>query len=226
MTGPAEPPAEDPPAPAPPRFPGYDVLSQQGAWDDVTKGVVLGRLGPPPPIRFFTPGEEAVVRPMVDRLLGLDGGRHVPVVERLDSKLTEQVGPGYRHDDMPEPWDAWRASIAALDEDARAAHGAPFAELDPGRQRRLLDDVRTHDGVWHGLPASKVWTLWMDDLCRIFYSDPSVWNEIGFGGPAYPRGYRSHSLQSPREPWEVAEVDDMDPVPWAERVEAARRRQA
>ncbi|HET6792869.1 MAG TPA: gluconate 2-dehydrogenase subunit 3 family protein [Acidimicrobiales bacterium] len=226
MTARAEPPAEDPPAPLGPRFPGYDVLSQQETWDDVTKGVVLGRLGPTPPIRFFTPEEEAVVRPLVDRLLGMDGDPRVAVVERLDSKLTEQIGPGYRHDDMPEPWEAWRASLAAVDDDARAAHGVPFADLDPDRQRRLLEDIRTHDGNWHGLPAAKVWTLWMDDVCTIFYSHPSAWNEIGYGGPAYPRGYSRHTLLSTREPWEAAEADAMDPVPWAQRVEEARRRQS
>ncbi|HJP66510.1 MAG TPA: gluconate 2-dehydrogenase subunit 3 family protein, partial [Actinomycetota bacterium] len=44
------------------RFPGFDVLAQAGTWDEVTQGVVLRRLGPPPAPRFFTQQEEAVCR--------------------------------------------------------------------------------------------------------------------------------------------------------------------
>ena len=42
------------------RFPGFDVLAEADTWDPVTAGVVLARLGPPPPIRFFTQAEQAV----------------------------------------------------------------------------------------------------------------------------------------------------------------------
>ena len=207
-------------------FPGYDVLSQAHTWDDVTTGVVLRRLGPPRRLSFFTPDEEAVVRPLVDRLLGLEEPPSPPIVEMLDAKLTERIGPGYRHDDMPEGPEAWRQSLHGLEEDARKRTGSSFGELDPTRQRDLIERVRTTEGDWHGMPASKVWTLWMNDVCTAFYSHPWAWNEIGFGGPAYPRGYRSHSSLSPREPWEVAEVDAFDPVPWARRVEEARGRQS
>jgi hypothetical protein len=59
--------------------------------------------------------------------------------------------------------------------------------------------------------------------CTAFYSHPWAWNEIGFGGPAYPRGYKNLGLDR-REPWEVSERDAADPVPWAERAEASLRR--
>ena len=35
------------------RFPGFDVLGEVSHWDNVTAGVVLSRLGPSPPMRFF-----------------------------------------------------------------------------------------------------------------------------------------------------------------------------
>ena len=59
--------------------------------------------------------------------------------------------------------------------------------------------------------------------CTAFYSHPWAWNEIGFGGPAYPTGYKNLGVER-REPWEVAERDATDPVPWARRVERARDR--
>jgi hypothetical protein len=42
---------------------------------------------------------------------------------------------------------------------------------------------------WHEFVAIRVWDLWMRYACTAFYSHPAAWNEIGFPGPAYPRGY-------------------------------------
>ena len=36
-----------------------------------------------------------------------------------------------------------------------------------------------------------------------FYSHPWAWNEIGFGGPAYPRGYMRTGPTSVLEPFET-----------------------
>ena len=47
---------------------------------------------------------------------------------------------------------------------------------------------------------------------RAFYSHPWAWNEIGFGGPAYPRGYARMGVGL-SEAWEGAEAFDVDPVP-------------
>ena len=38
----------------------------------------------------------------------------------------------------------------------------------------------------------------------MYYSHPWAWDEIGFGGPAYPRAYMRLERGEP-EPWEVAE---------------------
>jgi hypothetical protein len=58
------------------------------------------------------------------------------------------------------------------------------------------------DAGWHGLNASRVWSLWTRYACTAFYSHPWAWNEIGFSGPAFPRGYKNAGLDS-REPFEV-----------------------
>ncbi len=41
---------------------------------------------------------------------------------------------------------------------------------------------------WHGQPAAHVWSLWTRYACTAFYAHPFAWTEIGFPGPAYPRG--------------------------------------
>ena len=52
------------------------------------------------------------------------------------------------------------------------------------------------------LPVRRLWSVWMRYACAAFYSHPDAWSEIGFGGPAYPRGYKNAELDA-REPWEV-----------------------
>ena len=204
------------------RFPGYDVVGHAGEWDAVTTGVVLRRLGPPPKLRFFTVDEEAIARPLLDRLLAQDTEPRVPVFAMIDSRLAENETDGWRYDDMPEDADAWRQSLHLLDDKAVAGQGQPFCELAEPAQREVLESVRSADRLGP-LPAARVWSLWMRYACAAFYSHPWAWNEIGFGGPAYPRGYANLGLDA-REHWEVGEVDAHDPVPWADRVEAARRR--
>ena len=55
------------------RFDGYDVLAQSSHWDQVTQGVVLRRIGPPAPLRFFTeaflrgqPHKAGIVKTLVE----------------------------------------------------------------------------------------------------------------------------------------------------------------
>jgi len=204
------------------RFPGYDVLGQAPGWDAVTAGVVLRRLGPPPPRRFFTVDEEATARPLLDRLLAQEGEPKIPVFEMIDARLAEGETDGWRYADMPEDGDAWKRSLAHLDDDAGKAAGCRFREVRRSAQEEILEAVRTGDD-WHGLPAARVWSLWTRYACAAFYSHPWAWNEIGFGGPAYPRGYKALGLDH-RENWEEQEADARDPVPWAQRVERARRR--
>jgi hypothetical protein len=209
------------------RFPGYDVLGRTSKWDPVTTSVVLGRLEPPSPAapRFFTDDEEQVVRELLDRLLAQDDEPRVPVFEVVDQRLADRQGDGYRYEDMPEDPEAWRRSVAALDMDAAADTGVGFASATRQAQRDILERVRLCEGSWHGLPAQRVFQLWMRYACAAFYAHPWAWNEIGFGGPAYPTGYKHLALDG-REHWEIRERDAKDPIPWVERAEAARKRHA
>ncbi|MFF7726731.1 GMC family oxidoreductase [Streptomyces sp. NPDC008001] len=214
MRGHDEPGGRDAPVPGRKhhRFPGYDVLAQAGTWDATTSGVVLSRTARLPDLRFFTLAEEAVARPLFDHLLAQWDDPRVPVLQMVDARLAEMQTDGWRYADMPEDDEAWRRSLAALDDDARAAHGTPFPGLARERQAALIQAVRdTGSARWHGMPAGHVWGLWTRYTATAFYSHPWAWNEIGFGGPAYPRGYLRLG-EGLRERWEVAEQHPVDPV--------------
>jgi hypothetical protein len=211
------------------RFHGYDVLGQVSTWDDVTTGMVLRRLGPPQPLRFFTPAEEAVAGALLDHLLGQWDEPKVPVLAMVDERLTEGSTDGWHYADMPADGDAWRRTLSFLDADAVAAHGGGFAVLARRQQAAVVQSVQDRagdeggDSRWHGLPAAQVWSLWTRYACTAFYAHPWAWNEIGFGGPAYPRGYKNVGLDK-RESWERPERGARDPVPVVRAAERRRQR--
>ncbi|MCC9305787.1 gluconate 2-dehydrogenase subunit 3 family protein [Kitasatospora sp. RB6PN24] len=187
------------------RFPDFDALDQARAWDPVTSAVVFDRLALQPDLRFFGPAEEAVASALFDLLLAQEGPPEqprVPVLQMVDSRLAEGQTDGWHYQDMPEDGEAWRRSLHALDQDARERHGTCFAELTADRQRALVQRVQDLSGErWHDLPADRVWSLWTRYACTAFYAHPWAWNEIGFPGPAYPRGYLRLGV-GVRERWE------------------------
>jgi hypothetical protein len=68
-----------------------------------------------------------------------------------------------------------------------------------------------HGQVWDELPPKRAWSVVMRAILSAFYSHPWAWNEIGFGGPAYPRGYARFGIGQ-RESWEGAPASEDDPV--------------
>ncbi len=196
------------------RFPGFDVLDQSSHWDPVTTGVVLDRLGMAPDIRFFTPGEQGIATALCDALLGQDEDANpasrVPIVNLVDSRLAEQQTDGWRYHDMPADGQAWRDTLAALDADANELFDTGFAACSADQQASMIQTVQDRGaGQWHGLNAKHVWSLWTRYACTAFYSHPLAWNEIGFSGPAYPRGYKNAGVDR-LEPFEVHDAKPAD----------------
>lgn len=197
------------PPSGPERFPGFDALSESKHWDPITTGVVLSRMGMAPDIRFFTPAEHAIAKALCERLLDLPGDPSVgtvPVVNMIDARLAERQTDGWRYLDMPEDGQAWRTSLAGLESDASTQFGTGFAACPRDQQATLIQSVQDlGSDAWHGWCAKHVWSLWTRYACTAFYSHPWAWNEIGFPGPAYPRGYKNPGIDS-REPFEVPDA--------------------
>ena len=179
----------------------------------MTADVVLARTGPPPVLKFFTAAEEASATALVDQITGQHDEHLVPVVQMIDSRLAAGETDGWRYADMPEDGQAWRDTLSYLDADAYRRCGATFAGASAVDQMALLQAVQDLGSAqWHGLPAAHVWSLWTRYACTAFYSHPSAWNEIGFPGPAYPRGYKNAGVGK-REPFEVPDaLPSDDPV--------------
>ena len=191
------------------------------SWNDKTREVIDRRLALGGEPRFFTSEEFAVVVAVAARIVPQPRHRPpIPVAALVDHQLCLDQGDGYRHDAMPKLREAWRQGLRALDAEARLAHGAAFDRIGPDAQDALLTRMQQgelRDAAWGGMPSKAFFEQRLaHDIVHAYYAHPTAWSEIGWGGPAAPRGYVRMDFDE-RDPWEAAEVRNGD-------VEDARRK--
>lgn len=195
------------------RYPGYDVLAKRHSpsWNDQTRAVIDERLAIDPAAhRFLTDDEWTVLLAVCARIVPQPPDRVVPVpiAALIDAKLFEDRRDGYRDARLPSIREAWQRALAALDAQSREQYGARFHELQPLIQDDLLREVQEGKGsrsAWGDFPQQIFFTKrLLHDIVTSYYAHPTSWNEIGFGGPAAPRGYVRMNFDK-RDPWEAAE---------------------
>ncbi|HUA48358.1 MAG TPA: gluconate 2-dehydrogenase subunit 3 family protein [Solirubrobacteraceae bacterium] len=201
------------------RYPDYNVLDEVDHWDEVTRRVVLERTENVPRIRFFSHGEAATLGAFCDVLLAQDREPKIPVLNMVDAKLFAGELDGFRFADMPDDRETWRRVAAGLDAAALQHGSIDFAGASQEIKEQVVEafaEGTLHGQVWDELPPSRAWKVVTRGALGAFYSHPWAWNEIGFGGPAYPRGYARLGIGQ-RERWEGASAFETDPVKDTER---------
>ncbi|PSC06324.1 gluconate 2-dehydrogenase [Alsobacter soli] len=194
-------------------FPGYDVLNKRDtpSWNEQTRAVIERRLAITDEPRFFDAREWAVLKALCARIVPQPEGRAspVPVAAMVDHKALEDARDGFRHIDLPALGEAWRRGLAALDAEAQSADGASFDALAPERQDaliRAMEGGSLKHAAWGGMPCDLFFRMRViPDVVKSYYAHPTAWSEIGFGGPASPRGYVRMDFDA-RDPWEAAEA--------------------
>jgi hypothetical protein len=193
-------------------YAGYNTLAQKKNWEKATRTVVIERVENIPTVRFFSQQEAALLGAVIDRVLPQDDraeGRTIPILSVLDERLYKNSLNGFRYEDMPPDQEAYKLAIKAIGEMAEERFGESFPDLTVHRQELILKSL--HNGkpdpdhsVWQRMPVHRFWAMLMEDCVTAYYSHPWAWDEIGFGGPAYPRGYMRLENGLP-EPWEKDE---------------------
>ena len=194
-------------------YSGYDVLDKWNSpsWNDQTREAVRQRLEEIPERRFLTKEQWLLLEAVVARLMPQhDRKEPVPIVPWIDAMLHHNHTPGYRYADMPPMREAWKQGLDAIAAEAVNRHGKSFEELSPDDQDEILTDVqhnRVETRYWRDLPAGGFFLHHLlKQTVGIYYSHPSAWSEIGFGGPASPRGYVRLGFDE-RDPWEAKEYE-------------------
>jgi hypothetical protein len=199
------------------RYPDYDVLEQAEHWDELTRRVVLDRVRRVPAVRFFSAAEAASLDRLCDLLTAQRDDPRIAVLNYVDEKLHDGKLDGYQYEGMPDDRDTWRIVAAGLDQHALSRAGADsFAVAPPELQEDIVDELAKGELDLGGIDARHAFSVVMRGVLSAFYAHPWAWNEIGFGGPAYPRGYSRfgspHLQAAERETWEGVEAYDEDPV--------------
>lgn len=186
------------------RYPGYDVLDQADHWDEVTRRLVLDRVQSVPPLRFFTAPEALTLGVFCDLVLAQDSEPKIPVLNIVDAKLFAGELDGFRYVDLPDDGETWRRVALGLDAAARQDGAVDFVTASEDVRERVVEAFSNGElrgEVWQELPPARAWKVVTRGMLSAFYSHPWAWNEIGFGGPAYPRGYARIGAGQ-RESWE------------------------
>ena len=193
-------------------YPGYDVLDkwESVSFDTLTRGVIRQRLGAPPERRFFTEAEFALLEAVAARLAPTpERGPQPPIAPWIDAELFEHRDEGYRTEHMPFAQEAWRTGLRLLGEEAQAQYGRPFESQDEATQLAFLK--RLQQGAvdaarWAGFDAKSFFgDFLLKTVVGVYYAYPQAWSEMGFGGPASPRGYVRIGLNE-HDPWEAREA--------------------
>jgi hypothetical protein len=190
-------------------YPDYDVLSKWDtqSWDEQTRAVIERRLTQVPGRRFFTESEWQVLEAVCARLLPQpDRAEPIPIVPWIAEKLHNNWRDGFRYDDMPPAREAWRLGLAGLNQESLTRFGVDFPRLIADEQDAILRAVQSGDvesPAWTNLPASRFFTtMLLKEVVGEYYAHPAAWSEVGFGGPASPRGYVRLGVNQ-RDPWEA-----------------------
>ncbi|MGJ4931144.1 gluconate 2-dehydrogenase subunit 3 family protein [Bradyrhizobium sp. HKCCYLS2038] len=194
------------------RYPGYDVLAKRNgpSWNDKTREVIAERLSVTATPLFFSTDEFVLLQAIAARIVPQPATRPaIPVAALVDRKLHTNISDGYRPAGMPRQRDAWRSGLHALDAEARYAFERSFVDLSTAQQDQLLHRAEAGQltaADWGDMRCDDFFKRrLLHDIVLAYYSHPTAWSEIGWGGPASPRGYVRLG-DNERDPWEAAEA--------------------
>jgi len=194
------------------RYPGYDVLQKRHSpsWNEPTRRVINARMSIAREPRFFTSEEWLTLSAICDRVMPQPSNRPpVPLAAYIDDALLSDRKPGYRNSALPPQGEAWRLGLAAFEAEAQDIYRKGFTVLHGADQDALLRRAEAGtlaSPAWRSMSSKLFFSQHvMPEIIAAYYAHPSSWNEIGFGGPASPRGYVRMGSAA-RDPWEPIEA--------------------
>ena len=190
-------------------YPNFNVMREAEHWDPHTREIVTDRLAPENflPHRFLTEHEGDTLLCLCAIMLDDERSPILTyVVYHFDAVLRTDIGQSQRKLGVPKRSVVVRDGLAWLDAYCSDRFGGPFAALTQDVQQEAARQL-TEDGVDVSIgDATMPSGEWIADMLTeavaAYYAHPSIWSEIGYAGPAYPRGYVRSELGL-TDPWEA-----------------------
>jgi gluconate 2-dehydrogenase gamma chain len=162
-------------------------------WDSVEAHVVEQRLQgnfSRPQLEHFSPGEAALMRAVLKRLIPEDEG--VDLAGFMDAYVEQPLGRGDRRPGMPGELELYKLGLQGIDQAATEMHGAAFGALSEEEQDAVLSAVSNGSApgaIFREIPGDYFFERFYGKALHGYFAHPRVWMRIGFPGPAYPEGY-------------------------------------
>jgi len=190
-------------------YPRFDVMREEEHWDPHTREIVNKRLNNESfyPYQYLTQHEGDTLFRLCAILL--DDARSpvlAYVVHHFDSTLQAGIGESQRKIGVPKQSALIRDGLALLDQVCKERYGKKFISIgEPDQQQLVQQLVQGNIALLSGdqqVPVREWTDKILTDAVAAYYSHPSIWSEIGYAGPAYPRGYVRSELGL-TDPWEA-----------------------
>ncbi|RKN62894.1 gluconate 2-dehydrogenase subunit 3 family protein [Paenibacillus ginsengarvi] len=191
------------------RYPSYNVLDERDEWDEFTRSIVVSRLGPAEPYGYLTLVEAEMLRAVCASLVYDDKPEVIDyVVRHIDETLVKSrlTGEGQREVGVPPAPELIRQGLKAIEQSVLLLRQASFMSLSEadraGLLRQMSNSAAEPPELWASLPQRQLFQKLCSLTIEAYCSHPAIWSEIGYGGPAYPRGYVRTQLGQ-LDPWEA-----------------------
>ncbi|MBO8164043.1 MAG: gluconate 2-dehydrogenase subunit 3 family protein [Brevibacillus sp.] len=175
-------------------YPTYNVWDQHEHWDPHTRQIVAQRRTPVISHSFLTRQEAMLVQTLAGVLT--DEYRQEVltfVTQHIDQSLNSPVGESQRKAGVPEKKVLYRLGLSGINEASHRLYRRDFIGLKQPEQEELLRRVEKgtvpETSAWQQVAPQDFFQKLLYDVVNAYYSHPLVWSDIGYGGPAYPRGY-------------------------------------
>jgi len=190
------------------RYPFFDVMNEQTAWDNHTRAIVNSRTHPKGEHAFLTTVEAEMLRSWCSLLMD-DARPEViqHVIDHFDQTLVSGQESQRKYGEPPLP-QLIRDGLHALDQACQSMFTEHFFHLEAPRQLQIMTEISEGQAVpteyWKSVPQTAFFQKMLSTTIDAYYSHPKIWSDIGHAGPAYPRGYIRMDLGQ-LDPWEPKE---------------------
>lgn len=187
----------------------YDVMKEKPNWDPHTQTIVESRLTGSTDYKYLTLEEAELLRSICALLVDDSRGEIIRfVIGHIDETLSRAVGEGQRKAGVPEERTLVRNGLKSIEAFTLGKHTRSFYDLEESVQLQFVRDWS--EGT---LDIGEHWIVKPKDLfhkllsltVEAYFSHPQVWSEMGYGGPAYPRGYVRTAIGQ-TDPWEAVRM--------------------
>jgi hypothetical protein len=194
-------------------YPDFNVMEEKEHWDPHTREIVEKRTAErrKGSYKFFNQMEAETLYSLCSIIL--DDSRDsvlLFVLNHFDQNLSSNIGESERKKNVPKGAVLIREGLHALNLYSNQGHSVTFHELEVKIQTDIVRMLANYnlplEADNNKVPTKDFFTQILTNAVSAYYSHPTIWSEIGYAGPAYPRGY-VRSEWGLTDPWEAKRKD-------------------